>query len=314
MYFYFSFIKDTWKSSNHHSNSQKLQKSSYNNLYNFCETIFGHENADTIQNSSGISYCGAFIVGKDHIKYNSINLYRNLFKETNIGTLNEIGHFIERLWVPIMENKIKYKLGILALFKNESHIMDEWIDFYLKEGVEKFYLINNNSTDNFYNKLSKKSYINIYNDRRKHSQIDIYNTYLRLIKKECNWIMIIDFDEFIYGRNNKKLIDILDGYDDNVGQLQIRMKMFGSNGHIKQPKSVINSFKLRQKLLPNTNGDNFKSIIRTKYLSKFNIHTSDVKNCKTITIPKNRIESEFKLAPIGFNHYIIQQYQWFRKC
>ena len=32
---------------------------------------------------------------------------------------------------------------IVAIFKNESHILEEWIQHYIKEGVQHFYLINN---------------------------------------------------------------------------------------------------------------------------------------------------------------------------
>ena len=42
-----------------------------------------------------------------------------------------------------------YKLSVGALFKNEASILKEWIEHYLHHGVEHFYLINDNSTDNF---------------------------------------------------------------------------------------------------------------------------------------------------------------------
>ena len=36
-----------------------------------------------------------------------------------------------------------------AVFKNEAHIMKEWIDHYLFHGVDHIYLINDNSNDKF---------------------------------------------------------------------------------------------------------------------------------------------------------------------
>ena len=36
-----------------------------------------------------------------------------------------------------------------AIFKNEAHIMKEWIEHYLYHGIEHIYLINDFSTDNF---------------------------------------------------------------------------------------------------------------------------------------------------------------------
>jgi hypothetical protein len=36
-----------------------------------------------------------------------------------------------------------HNLSILSMFKNESMIIKDWFEHYLKEGVEHFYLIDN---------------------------------------------------------------------------------------------------------------------------------------------------------------------------
>ena len=41
-----------------------------------------------------------------------------------------------------------YKLSVGTIFKNEEHIIKEWIEHYLYHGVEHFYLIDDNSDDN----------------------------------------------------------------------------------------------------------------------------------------------------------------------
>jgi Glycosyl transferase family 2 len=38
---------------------------------------------------------------------------------------------------------------ILAIFKNEADGLEEWLQHYLDLGVSHFYLIDNDSTDNF---------------------------------------------------------------------------------------------------------------------------------------------------------------------
>ena len=43
----------------------------------------------------------------------------------------------------------KYFLSVLSIFKNESHILEEWLNHYINEGVDHFYLLNNNSDDNY---------------------------------------------------------------------------------------------------------------------------------------------------------------------
>ena len=50
---------------------------------------------------------------------------------------------------------MKY-LSILSTFKNEATILKEWIDYYLQQGFDHFYLIDNGSTDNFLETLTKR--------------------------------------------------------------------------------------------------------------------------------------------------------------
>ena len=40
-------------------------------------------------------------------------------------------------------------LCIVAIFKNEGHALHEWIEHYLKEGVDKFFLVDNDSNDGY---------------------------------------------------------------------------------------------------------------------------------------------------------------------
>ena len=44
--------------------------------------------------------------------------------------------------------KYKYYLSVLACCKDEGDYIQEWVEYYLLQGVEHFYLYNNNGTDN----------------------------------------------------------------------------------------------------------------------------------------------------------------------
>jgi hypothetical protein len=41
------------------------------------------------------------------------------------------------------------KIVVVAMFKNESHVLKEWIEHYLREGVDTFLLTDNDSSDNY---------------------------------------------------------------------------------------------------------------------------------------------------------------------
>ncbi|MEO0236652.1 MAG: glycosyltransferase family 92 protein [candidate division WOR-3 bacterium] len=233
-----------------------------------------------------------------------------------------------------------YFLSVLAIFKNESCICQEWVEHYLSEGVEHFYLIDNGSTDN-YQKILKPyiqdKIVDLKIDPRPHMQIDHYNSYLDQIKKESQWIMVVDFDEFIYSRLNFKTIaDYLKILPDTISQVYVQWKIFGSNLHINHPESVIDAFTMRTKYdhvktncMYNKDKILTKTIVRTKNLIKFNIHCSLVdKNTSEITsdgkpitytppnnnaVFQNIDEEILQQSALHCNHYPIQSFNWFKK-
>ena len=40
-----------------------------------------------------------------------------------------------------------YKLGVVAIVKNEAKFIEEWVLFHLNQGVEKIIIYDNGSTD-----------------------------------------------------------------------------------------------------------------------------------------------------------------------
>lgn len=167
-----------------------------------------------------------------------------------------------------------YNLSILAMFKNESMIIKDWVTHYLKEGVEHFYLIDNGSTDDYWEKIKiYEKYITLVKDPTrlpKNTQTHLYNKiYFDITKRETKWLIICDIDEYIYARNEYlKIIDVLNKLPENVEKIWLPWKIFGSNGNIKQPDNIIKSFTKRKSDYKNDKGFG-KTICRTKNLNNF---------------------------------------------
>ena len=143
-----------------------------------------------------------------------------------------------------------YNLSILAMFKNESMIIENWIIHYLKEGVNHFYLIDNGSVDDYWTKINKyENYITIVKDSTRLSdgtQTYLYNKiFLDTVKRETKWLIICDIDEYIYAKNGN-IMDVLNKLPENVEKIWLPWKIFGSNGNIKQPNNIIKSFIKRE--------------------------------------------------------------------
>ena len=109
----------------------------------------------------------------------------------------------------------KYKLSIGSMFKNESHSIREWIRHYLLHGVEHFYLINDNSTDNFMEQIKEYVDLNIitlFNVDEPYylgRQRNLYNKHILPIAKETQWLLMVDLDEYVWSKLDVNLVNVL---------------------------------------------------------------------------------------------------------
>ena len=198
----------------------------------------------------------------------------------------------------------KYELGLLAIYKNEEMVIDEWIKHYIWQQIDHIYLIDNGSTDNTKTILKpyiQKGLVSYFYFPEKYQQIKHYNkVYDDHCKIECKWLIVCDIDEYIYNtiydKTIKTYINSLDY--KNIAGILLNWKMFGSNNFIEQPKSIRKSFTLRKK----DYDDNFKLIINTQFTSKLTIHDHYLQYNKILlTNP----------TEINLNHYAIMSLQYF---
>ncbi len=199
-------------------------------------------------------------------------------------------------------------LCVVAIFKNEGHILREWLDHYRAEGVSRFLLINNGSDDDGWEEaIGDADDVRVVHSSERHKQALHYNRRLAEAK-EFKWVMVVDLDEFVYARGYETIPDFLDTLSEDVDQVKIRWTMFGSNGHDAQPKSVVQSFTRRY----HHKDGNFaegKYIARSNRILKLGVHSATTtKQSETYSIapadPK---------APLRLNHYAIQSKEFFAK-
>ena len=200
-----------------------------------------------------------------------------------------------------------FQLAALCIVKDEEMVLTEWLEHYLWQGVEHFYMIDNESTDNTKGVL--EPYINkgivtyIYATGR--AQVNHYNeafnTYIRNTDV-CEWLMICDADEFIYNTTPRKNIRsyIEELPDTTVNAIECPWKMFGSSGFETQPSCIRTSFTWRSNII----SKNVKQIVKVNEISYLHVHDHVFKTNKTII--KNPPE-------LALNHYAIMSKEYFVK-
>ncbi len=235
----------------------------------------------------------------------------------------------------------KMSVCIVAIFKNESHILKEWLDHYISQRIDKFFLINHNSTDNYIDIL--KPYIDsgiveLFFERRPNPHVESVNENCLVKCKQYDWVIACDLDEFIYARKGyptiKSYLEDINVLMPTANQIFIPWKMFGSNGFNTidkpQPASVIQSFTKRScyhkepvcvRIVNNKKYIEYKTIVKSNTLIRILQHEHDTTVKSYITTygiftqihePQSEIsEHILEESFLHLNHYAIQSKKWF---
>lgn len=247
--------------------------------------------------------------------------------------LKQSGFFLSILFCSFFSLlSAQYKVAVCTIFQNDARFLKEWVEFHLLQGVEHFYLYNNNSEDNYIEVLSpyiEKGLVSLiqwpftYHDNYRKKWLNIqkgaYDDCLYNFGHECQWLALIDTDEFLFCPQGEKLDEFLSDYLE-FGGLGVNWLMFGTSDikEIPQDKLMIelltrcvNSHYLRDR--------HVKSIVQPKYVTKSNsAHTCMyVKSKFAVSQDKeklNGLESQqISLDRIRINHYWTRDEKYFEE-
>lgn len=228
-------------------------------------------------------------------------------------------------------------LTVAAMFKNERHIIQEWIGHYLHEGADSFLLIDNGSTDDGRSRVAEyvdSGVVTIVEDAQRWAQVELYNRYFGALKGRSEWVLICDLDEFVYARRGYQTVaSFLRDLPAEVGVVRIPWKVFGSSGHVEQPGAVVPSFLRRARVGvkrpwgPYRWKELSKVIVRPERVEAFQIHfVHPAPGCGVVSAGKRRLSyrrdhTAMNFQPISerflatsylhLNHYPLQSRNWF---
>jgi len=272
------------------------------NIYG--DPLFGIIKKIYINNGNNI-----FII--EHDDFVNIDTINNkLYINENVENFHNEENKKTQIIEPIINKK--YNFSVMAIFKNETMNLKVWLDHYLWQGVEHFYLIDNNSDDNPLNIL--QDYIDMgivtyYFKPEKHKQVEHYRYVFdnEKIKEKTKWLCICDLDEFFFGTSTK-LINVLENEYDNYDVIYTHSFFYGSDNLINQPKDIRTSIVYRT-------DDTVNGI---KYIFK----PSCINNSSEIwihwlvepgTFQKKSGQNEtFHDTNFRLNHYICQSLEYFQ--
>lgn len=180
------------------------------------------------------------------------------------------------LFISSYATAYQYDLSMVAIFQDEARFLPEWIEYHQSQGVQHFWMYNNNSKDDYKAALApyiKKGLVELIewpsvqesNDWSHFSfttQPGAYNDALKRARGKSRWLAINDTDEFLLPLKNKKIRQILKT-NRMYGQICVHWLNFGTSHveRIADKTSMLSQLVLRS-TDENPANDSYKSIVQ----------------------------------------------------
>lgn len=214
----------------------------------------------------------------------------------------------------ILKDRLKSfedELAIVAIIKNESPYLKEWIEYHRALGIKRFYLYDNESSDSTKEILAPyiKNNEVIYKwFPGKTMQTSAYNHAVKNYKNKARYMAFIDADEFMISTQ------ISARADDIVKEIQAKRPysagigvtwlIYGSSGYITKPdKSVLESY-LQRSEISFTRNKHIKAIANPRFIWYYGHAHFPVYRFGCISI---NCENELMIGPYSFHDYQNQR-------
>jgi hypothetical protein len=226
------------------------------------------------------------------------------------------------LWKKIEDN-LQYSsvLSICAIAKNEACYFTEWIEYHMIVGVEKFYIYDNESSDNTREILQpyiEKGIVEYTFFPGKQMQKSAYRDCIKKRKYDSKWIAFIDLDEFIVPIDNQTVPQFLDKMPKFATQICIGWLNYGNSEQEKKQEGFV----IERFTFANEHASYFgKQIINPRDVARVSVHKSNMIGGYTVDENANilrwhhwyfsraKLKRNFTIEKIRINHYQIKSWE-----
>lgn len=212
-------------------------------------------------------------------------------------------------------------LAVCAIAKDEGPYFKEWIDWHLSVGVDKFYIYDNDSSDNTRQILKPyidKGIVEYIPFPGHRMQLAAYDDCFLRHRYDTRWIAFIDLDEFIVPVKDESLPEFLSRFE-NFPVVEINWLIYGSSGQKeKLPGTMMERFRRHSHPLHELNR-HVKSIVNPRRVyGMIGCHEAARINGKAATPDGRPVVTSWrdrlpKHNVIKINHYAVRSYEEFRE-
>jgi hypothetical protein len=144
-------------------------------------------------------------------------------------------------------------LAVSTMYRDHADDLQEWIEFHLLMGVERFLMYNNGSTDHHREVLApyiEEGIVEVHDWPEVPGLLPAMRHCVATYKGDSRWIAFIDIDEFLYAPNGTPLPEVLRDYEDAAG-VGVQRYPFGTSGHEQRPPGLVIENYLRRATVVN---------------------------------------------------------------
>jgi len=148
---------------------------------------------------------------------------------------------IRSIAIDYLQTKTMDYLSLCLIVKDENAYLQEWIDYHILLGVERFYIYDNHSQVSVRETLSEdiaRGWVVTTEIDGQNQQLAAYDHCLQTYGDGSYWMGFIDADEFLVPKQDTDLRQLLSRYE-SFGGLAANWVIFGSNGYQNQPAGGI---------------------------------------------------------------------------
>ncbi len=209
-------------------------------------------------------------------------------------------------------------IGACLCFKDSAAYLEEWLLFHYVQGIRRFYLYDNESSDDWGSIVAPWIKYGIVTATRypgKGVQAEIYDHCLQRARGEVEWLAFIDDDEFLFPCGGESLPDLLADYDAYAG-LAVSWVLLGSAGVERASREWV----IRRFTGSAGGADaHVKCVVRPERVVRSRVigHSFEPvpgfqivdENRRPLTEPQNPVPST---ARVRINHYLIKSWEEWR--
>jgi hypothetical protein len=157
--------------------------------------------------------------------------------------------YLRARWPRPLGTRPPVQLAVCAIFRDEARYLAEWVTFHRLQGVERFYLYDNRSSDDWRSELAPEiaaGIVSVTDWREEPGQLTAYDHCIEQHRDDARWIAVIDVDEFLFSPSGTPLPKVLRRFDTHPAVV-VNLRFFGTNGYQRPPEDglVLENYPMR---------------------------------------------------------------------